>query len=92
MMQMAESKTISIQIRRSLRDVYDFTSPPESFAQWASGLGKPLGNEGSLWRFEGEFASPAALHQVPAAFTEFWREPRRPGPDTGPGRMMRGAI
>jgi len=54
MMQMAESKTISIQIERSLRDVYDFTAPPASFAQWASGLGKPLGNEGDLWRFEGE--------------------------------------
>jgi PAS domain S-box-containing protein len=45
---------------------------------------------GILWRFNGEFASAAALYQVPRDFADFWREPRRPGPDTGPGRMMRG--
>jgi two-component system, NtrC family, sensor kinase len=45
---------------------------------------------GILWRFDGEFTSPAALYQVPTAFAEFWREPIRPGPDTGPGRVMRG--
>jgi len=45
---------------------------------------------GILWSFDGEFAKAAALHQVPPAFAEFWREPIRPGPDTGPGRMMRG--
>jgi signal transduction histidine kinase len=45
---------------------------------------------GILWSFDGELATAAAQHQVPPAFTEFWREPRRPGPDTGPGRMMRG--
>jgi GAF domain-containing protein len=45
---------------------------------------------GILWRFEGEFASPAALYQVPPAFAEFWREPIRPGPETGPGHVMRG--
>jgi hypothetical protein len=64
MMQMAESKTISVQIQRSLADVYDFTAPPASFARWASGLGKPLGNEGTVWRFEGE-SSP-----VQVRFTE----------------------
>lgn len=50
----AESKTISISIQRSPQDVYDFMSQPASFARWASGLGKPLGNEGTVWRFEGE--------------------------------------
>src|SRR5713101_9953837 len=45
---------------------------------------------GILWRFDGEFANPAALYQVPPAFAEFWREPIRPSPGSGPGRMMRG--
>lgn len=49
-----ESKMISISIERSLQDVYDFMARPASFARWASGLGKPLGNEGTVWRFEGE--------------------------------------
>ncbi|WP_309784111.1 MULTISPECIES: SRPBCC family protein [unclassified Caballeronia] len=53
-MQPAESKTISISIQRSPQDVYEFMSQPASFARWASGLGKPLGNEGTVWRFEGE--------------------------------------
>ena len=65
MMQTAESKTISIQIQRSLQVVYDFTAPPASFARWASGLGKPLGNEGTVWRFEGE-SGP-----VKVRFTEY---------------------
>src|SRR6185312_9961564 len=30
---------------------------------------------GILWRFDGEFASPAALYRVPPVFAEFWREP-----------------
>lgn len=50
----AESKVISISILRSQRDVYDFAAQPASFALWASSLGKPHGNEGPLWRFEGE--------------------------------------
>jgi hypothetical protein len=53
-MHAAESKTISVSIQRSLQDVYDFMSQPASFAHWASGLGKPLGNEGTVWRFEGD--------------------------------------
>ncbi|GLU35199.1 SRPBCC family protein [Trinickia caryophylli] len=50
----AESKAISISILRSLRDAYDFMARPDSFARWASGLGKPLGNDGTVWLFEGE--------------------------------------
>jgi hypothetical protein len=53
-MQTAESKMISVSIQRGPQDVYDFMAPPASFACWASGLGKPLGNEGTVWRFEGE--------------------------------------
>ena len=48
-----ESKTISIRIERSARDVYDFTASPPSFARWASGLGKPLCDDGAVWEFEG---------------------------------------
>ncbi|QQC67787.1 SRPBCC family protein [Paraburkholderia ginsengisoli] len=51
---MAESKMISISIQRTQPDVYDFMARPASFSRWASGLGKPLGNEGTVWRFEGE--------------------------------------
>ena len=45
---------------------------------------------GILWRFTGKSIWPEALHQVPAAFAEFYQEPRQPPPDSGPGRMMRG--
>jgi class 3 adenylate cyclase/prephenate dehydratase len=45
---------------------------------------------GVLWQFDGDLAYPAALYRVPEAFAEFWREPRRPTPDSGPGRIMRG--
>jgi hypothetical protein len=48
-----ESKTISVRIERSAHDVYDFTASPASFARWASGLGKPLREEGAVWVFEG---------------------------------------
>ncbi|RKF39451.1 SRPBCC family protein [Paraburkholderia fungorum] len=43
---------ISVHIARDWRDVYAFTSPPQAFPLWASGLGKPLGHEGAQWRFE----------------------------------------
>jgi adenylate cyclase len=45
---------------------------------------------GILWQFEGDVVRPDALYRVPEAFAEFWREPRRPTPDSGPGRIMRG--
>lgn len=53
-MPITESKVISVSIQHSQREVYDFTAQPSSFARWASGLGKPLGNDGTLWRFVGE--------------------------------------
>jgi GAF domain-containing protein len=45
---------------------------------------------GILWRFDDRSIWPEALHQVPAAFAEFYSEPKQPPPDSGPGRMMRG--
>jgi hypothetical protein len=48
----AESKTISVTIARDWREAYAFMEHPLSFAQWASGLGKPLRGEGSQWTFE----------------------------------------
>ena len=54
MAQTVESKAISIQIERSMQEVYDFMAPPASFARWASGLGRPLSHDGPVWIFEGE--------------------------------------
>ena len=45
---------------------------------------------GILWRFEDGLMRLAATHNVPTAFSEYHREPMRPGPDSGPGRLMRG--
>ena len=45
---------------------------------------------GILWHFDDKMAWPEALHQVPAGFAEFWREPGQVSPQSGPGRMMRG--
>ena len=45
---------------------------------------------GILWRFEDGLMRLAATHNVPAAFVEYHCEPMRPGPDSGPGRLMRG--
>jgi GAF domain-containing protein len=45
---------------------------------------------GILWRFDDKMAWPEALHQVPAGFAEFWREPGQLSAESGPGRMMRG--
>jgi hypothetical protein len=64
----AELKLLSISIQRSLQDVYDFTARPASFARWASGLGKPLGNEGTVWRFQGENGSVKIRFTEPNAY------------------------
>jgi PAS domain S-box-containing protein len=47
-------------------------------------------NFGILWRFEDGFMRLAAAHNVPPAFVEYHHTPMRPGPDSGPGRLMRG--
>jgi hypothetical protein len=49
----AQAHIITVHIARDWRDVYAFTSPPEAFPTWASGLGKPLRHEGAMWVFEG---------------------------------------
>ncbi|MDE1179348.1 SRPBCC family protein [Paraburkholderia sp.] len=67
-MHTAESKTISISIDRSPQQVYDFTVQPASFARWASGLGTPLGNEGAVWRFEGESGPVSVRFTEPNAY------------------------
>jgi GAF domain-containing protein len=47
---------------------------------------------GLLWRFEDGLMRLGAVHNVPAAFIEYHREPMRPNPESGPGRMMRGGA
>jgi hypothetical protein len=53
MTQPAQAHIVTVHIARDWRDVYAFTSPPEAFPRWASGLGKPLRHEGARWVFEG---------------------------------------
>ncbi|SIT48056.1 conserved hypothetical protein [Paraburkholderia piptadeniae] len=60
-----ESKTISVSIARDWREVYAFMEHPLSFAQWASGLGKPLRGEGSLWTFESADGRPVTVRFTP---------------------------
>ena len=45
---------------------------------------------GILWRFEDGLMRLGASYNVADAFIEYHREPMRPGPESGPGRMMRG--
>jgi hypothetical protein len=61
----AEAKTISVTIARDWREVYSFMEHPLSFAQWASGLGKPLRGEGSVWTFESADGQPVTVHFTP---------------------------
>jgi len=46
---MYPSRTLSVQINRHPRDVYTFTSVPENFPRWASGLGKALKSVNGEW-------------------------------------------
>jgi GAF domain-containing protein len=43
-----------------------------------------------LWRFDGEFAKPEASYRVPAAWAEFWKDPKRPPAGSGPRLVMGG--
>jgi hypothetical protein len=47
-----ESRTISIRINRPADVVYDFTSVPQNFLTWASGLGKSLTKTDDGWLAE----------------------------------------
>jgi len=44
---------------------------------------------GTLWLYEGDMARFVALRGVPPALAKLWREPFRPGPETGIGRVVR---
>ena len=48
--------------------MYDFMARPASFARWASGLGKLVGNEGTVWRFESENGSVKIRFTEPNAY------------------------
>lgn len=40
---------LSVSIKRSAAQAYEFLSLPENFPAWASGLGRSLRNEGGEW-------------------------------------------
>jgi len=61
---MYQSRNLSVQIRRNPRDVYNFTSVPENFPRWASGLGK------SLKRKNGEWIAETPQGPIKVRFTE----------------------
>lgn len=44
-----ESKTISVSIERSPKDVYDFVSNPANLPKWASGLGASVESIAGEW-------------------------------------------
>ena len=46
---MFESRHISIRIEKSAAEVYAFARAPESFSQWAAGLGAGLARHGDRW-------------------------------------------
>jgi signal transduction histidine kinase len=45
---------------------------------------------GILWTYDGEHLHAVAMHGVPDPFEDFAREPLRPGPETGLGRVLCG--
>jgi hypothetical protein len=65
MADISESKTISVAIARDWQEVYAFMEHPLSFAQWASGLGKPLRGEGTRWTFESADGKPVDVRFTP---------------------------
>ncbi len=60
---MYQSRNLSVQINRNPRDVYNFTSVPENFPRWASGLGK------SLKRVAGEWVAETPQGPMKVRFT-----------------------
>jgi hypothetical protein len=61
---MYQSRNLSVQINRTPPDVYNFTSVPENFPRWASGLGK------SLKRVNGEWIAETPQGPMKVRFTE----------------------
>lgn len=47
-----EARKLSVPIRRSAAEAYEFLSLPENFPKWASGLGGALRREGEDWVVE----------------------------------------
>jgi GAF domain-containing protein/HAMP domain-containing protein len=47
---------------------------------------------GVLWTYDAECFQAAAMRGVPAAYADFAREPLRPAPETGLGRVLRGEL
>lgn len=64
-MKLLESKTISVRIERRWRDVYSVMADPQTFARWASGLGKPLRHDGANWIFESADGVPVTVRFTP---------------------------
>jgi len=51
---MLASRTISVSINRSWKEVYEAVWRPEDFPKWASGLSRSsLTKDGELWKAEG---------------------------------------
>jgi hypothetical protein len=48
------SQTIGVGIERSWQEVYAFAARPESFAEWASGVGASLRKVDGRWMADGE--------------------------------------
>jgi hypothetical protein len=63
-----EALTVSVSIERPLSAVYDFTSVPENFPTWASGLGSSLERTS-----EGEWVAEMPEGRVTIRFSEFNR-------------------
>jgi hypothetical protein len=60
-----EALTVSVSIERPLSEVYDFTSVPENFPTWASGLGSSLERTS-----EGEWVAETPDGRVIIRFSE----------------------
>ncbi|WP_322786763.1 SRPBCC family protein [Paraburkholderia phytofirmans] len=61
----AQAQVISVHIARDWREVYAFTSDPAAFPEWASGLGRPLGHDDAIWRFEGSEGATTVRFSAP---------------------------
>jgi hypothetical protein len=48
-MTLFETRPITVSIARSAAEVYAFAHPPETFPQWAAGLGAGLTRHGDHW-------------------------------------------
>lgn len=62
-----ETRTITISIERDWREVYAFTSVPENFPRWASGLGS-LRRQGGKWITQTPDGPMTARFTAPNAF------------------------